>query len=295
MDQQPDRTVEDALTRLRKVATDRPELREAALAYEIMIPILRHADLITAPAAFSSADVAAKMDKGLFLLQGIELDIDGKAYSDLVLKLAEALAALGSKNYSRAEAADEIAGALKNNAFDACILLKYVAGLDRDWVRALALNHNLDPDLLWTLGSTAIRPALRGLQRQLTPLANAAGWGKGYCFVCGATAALAELRGNNQSRHLRCGQCGADWPVRRLQCIYCGNDDHRSLGFLYAENHNDPARLEVCDSCSGYIKVISSFDPLPPDLLTVEDLITLHLDFIAMERGYSHGPASGPH
>jgi FdhE protein len=45
-------------------------------------------------------------------------------------------------------------------------------------------------------------------------------------------------------------------------------------------------RVEVCDSCSGYLKVIATFDPTPPEMLAVADLATLHLDYIAQERGY---------
>lgn len=46
-------------------------------------------------------------------------------------------------------------------------------------------------------------------------------------------------------------------------------------------------RIETCDKCGCYLKVISSFAPSPPELLVVEDLATLHLDYIAEERGYA--------
>jgi len=46
-------------------------------------------------------------------------------------------------------------------------------------------------------------------------------------------------------------------------------------------------RVEVCDKCNGYLKVVSSFAPSPPEMLPVEDLATLHLDYIAQERGYA--------
>jgi FdhE protein len=46
-------------------------------------------------------------------------------------------------------------------------------------------------------------------------------------------------------------------------------------------------RVEVCDKCHGYLKVINSFTPTSPEMLTVEDLATLHLDYIAEARGYA--------
>ena len=69
--------------------------------------------------------------------------------------------------------------------------------------------------------------------------------------------------------------------------MYCGNQDHNSLGYLYAESQPDKMRVEVCDQCHGYLKVIASFSPTPPELLAIEDLATLHLDYIAQQRGYA--------
>jgi hypothetical protein len=36
----------------------------------------------------------------------------------------------------------------------------------------------------------------------------------------------------------------------------------------------------------GYLKVIAAFTPTPPEMLPVEDLATLHLDYIAQKPSY---------
>jgi hypothetical protein len=284
----PDNTADPAVNRLRALSSDFPALKETALAYETILPLLREADLGVAPAFLSTDEAIVKIKKGSFLLKNIELNIDRGAYCDLMVRLAEALEQLGRDRYPRAEACRDIRVALEEESLDAGSFLVDMAGGISDKTIPIASDHSLEHDLLWTLGWSSIRPALRKWQQQLAPLVDAAGWGKGHCYVCGAAAALAELRGNNQFRHLRCSQCGADWPVQHLQCVYCGNDDHRSLSFIYAESPV-PARAEVCDACNRYIKVIPSLEPLSPDLLAVEDLATLSLDLIAMERGYRHG------
>lgn len=46
-------------------------------------------------------------------------------------------------------------------------------------------------------------------------------------------------------------------------------------------------RIEVCEKCCGYLKVVVSFSPLPPEMLFVEDLATVQLDYIAQWRGYA--------
>jgi FdhE protein len=45
-------------------------------------------------------------------------------------------------------------------------------------------------------------------------------WSQAYCPVCGAWPAFAELRGVERARHLRCGRCGAGWPMPALACTY---------------------------------------------------------------------------
>src|SRR5438552_1345771 len=47
------------------------------------------------------------------------------------------------------------------------------------------------------------------------------GWSRGYCPVCGAWPVLAELRGLERTRCLRCGRCGVDWQRPWLACVYC--------------------------------------------------------------------------
>jgi FdhE protein len=96
---------------------------------------------------------------------------------------------------------------------------------------------------------------------------------------------LGELR-ENGARHLRCGRCGAGWPVRRLCCPSCGNEDHGTLPTLSEEGNLGKRRVEACDRCGRYVKVIASAAPTVPELLAVEDLATLHLDIIARGRRY---------
>jgi formate dehydrogenase maturation protein FdhE len=69
--------------------------------------------------------------------------------------------------------------------------------------------------------------------------------------------------------------------------MYCGNENHRTLGYLYGVPRYADLRAEVCDKCRGYLKVIVSFHPTPADILPIEDLATLHLDYSALERGYA--------
>jgi FdhE protein len=99
------------------------------------------------------------------------------------------------------------------------------------------------------------------------------------------------LQENEQALHLRCGHCGADWPSARLRCRQCGNEDHETQRFFYPEDKHNLLRVEACDLCKSYLKVVAAYSPTPAEMLVIEDLATIHLDCIAQEHGYER-PAS---
>jgi FdhE protein len=273
--------------RLREVAQDSPELEDAARLYSVMLPLLGIADLHAGAVSLTPEAAREKMEQGLPLLCDLALDFDKQAVSELMMQLAAALEDAGGNEPSRSAAARCIREAFENGAVDMDDLLPHIAEGENDAFCAAAERLDLEPGLLRVLAQNSLRPALQAWSRQVSPMAAGIPWQRNYCFVCGAGALLAELQDDNQVKHLRCGQCGADWRVRRLQCMHCGNENHRTLGYLYAEGRQARMRVEVCEECKGYIKVIAAFTPTPPELLPVEDLATMHLDFAAEERGYS--------
>jgi len=270
--------------RLHALVEQSPDLQDAAHFYEIILPLVKDADLHAAPVSIGPEEASVKLAAGLPLLQDVELEVDLAAVHGLILRLACALENLGGSDRERYR---RIREALEADRLETGTLLSSIAAGDQGPVAAAAHRLQLDADLVRTLIQNAFKPALHAWRRQLSPLLNGIPWDRGNCPVCGAVAILGELQDNHLAKHLRCGQCGADWPFRRLQCMYCGNEDHQSLGYLYGEPRHAEMRLEVCDKCRGYLKVIVSFHPTPPDILPIEDLATLHLDYIALERGYA--------
>ena len=287
------------IQRLRALEKERPELKDTTLIYEAILPVLREADLHAGVISLTSSQVREKMETGEPLLADLDLDLDGEAVQRLMIRLAAAVEAIGKKRrqfwtglpgFSKADdfgdTARRVRSALETGKLNINELLPHLAAGSRKQIDAAARGLYLDPDLVWTLAQNALKPALRAWCRQLSPLAAEISWNKGICFACGAPATLAELQGNDQAKHLRCGACGADWQVRRMQCAQCGNEDHKTQHYLYAEGRRDTMRVEVCDACKGYIKVIASFSPSPAEMITIEDLATVHLDALAREQGY---------
>ncbi len=161
------------------------------------------------------------------------------------------------------------------------------AAISQDEVRLveIAQANGMDPAALAAVANLAAVPLLQACQRQLE--ADTPGsWPHGYCPVCGALAAMAEMRGIEHARRLRCGRCGGDWPVGLVQCPYCRESHHRPLGSLQPEGAGDARKVDTCNGCKGYIKSVTTLSAWPPYRVALEDLATVDLDMVALDRGY---------
>lgn len=279
----PNAAIDPLVAQLRALEQKHPDLQPAAVLYEIILPSIRDADLKVVPAEITPEQARSKLGRGLPLLHALELTFDHAAARELILCIA---AGVEKSKTAKAHAAHEIRAALEKNRLNSEVLFTLVASTNSQDLFTLAKDQKLDGDLLWTLARHSLKPAFRAWQRQLAPFVHEVDWEKGACFVCGVGATLAELQGNDQEKHLRCGQCGADWMFRRIACMYCHNDDPKRLGFFQLEK-GGTVRVETCENCKGYLKIINAFAPNTLESIVIQDLTTLPFDYIAREKGYT--------
>ena len=109
----------------------------------------------------------------------------------------------------------------------------------------------------------------------------------GWCPTCGAWPTLAELRGLERLRHLRCGRCGDDWEFDWLRCPFCDEREHARLAWLAPETTRETRRVETCASCRAYVKTVATLAATSPAELLVEDLVTVDLDVVALHAGHA--------
>ena len=288
----PNENGNSVLQHLQTLVREYHEISEAAEFYAALLPVLNTIDLCAAPLDLPADQARAKLESGTPLLQGIDLPVDDEAARSLMVRMARALGNVHSgktKHLGRADFARQIQCLAEEGRLKAGLLLQLASTGEKDKIAALAVTWQVDADLLWLLARHALTPPLREWARQLAPTVDHSKWHQSRCFVCGAQALLGELQGAEAAKHLRCGQCGADWGGRRLQCTFCGNDSLQTFRYMVLEAEPNGRRVEVCDQCKGYLKVIVTFDPTPPERLLIQDLATLHLDYIAQERGYARG------
>jgi FdhE protein len=82
-----------------------------------------------------------------------------------------------------------------------------------------------------------------------------------------------------------CSRCSATWLYQRLQCPFCQNQDHSTLGYFPSAD-GGPYRLYVCDCCNGYLKAVDLRRTQGDFVPAVERCLTALLDRQAQEAGY---------
>ena len=156
----------------------------------------------------------------------------------------------------------------------------------------LARSADVDAGRLFAVAQLAVIPLLFACLERFADRVPA-GWSRGYCPLCGAWPTLAEMRGLDRSRRLRCGRCRGDWQLPVLRCSYCDELRHDRLHALVPEDEEHTRRVDVCESCKGYIKTFATLQALPPRSLAMLDLATLELDVMTQDRGYARPSRPG--
>jgi FdhE protein len=175
---------------------------------------------------------------------------------------------------------------------DVFTLFRASVNQDGDRIKQLAVALGADPEAFQAVAVLIPVPFLHACNRRWAR-SLAASWIEGYCPVCGAWPAFAEVRGIERSRHLRCGRCGGEWQTRGLYCLYCGMTDHKELVSLVPENSGSNSVIDACTRCRGYVKTFTTLQGSPPDRVMLDDLASVELDVAAVEQGYKRPEGAG--
>jgi FdhE protein len=175
---------------------------------------------------------------------------------------------------------------------DSIRLLAAAVRQDLVEIGALADAAGIDRGALTSIAHLAAFPLLQSCGRLLEDRIPQS-WMHGYCPICAAWPILAERRGLDRTRRLRCGRCGGEWEVQWLCCIYCGERQHEHLGSMVPEEREERLNVETCSSCRGYLKSVATLQAIPPFELLLQDLETVEFDLVALERGYGRPQECG--
>ena len=219
------------------------------------------------------------------LLDGAVINVAPRLVGRWVRHILGVAAAAGTE-------VEPIARRITTGRFDPLLFFESAVAQDVDRFHEVALVDRDDHGLLRGLASLIAMPMLQSCRRAWAERVPT-DWAYGYCPICGGWPALAEVRGLDGARHLRCGCCGGDWRTEWLRCPFCGEGDHEKLGSLVSPDKLERETIEVCDGCRGYVKTVTTLSPIRPEHVVLQDLATLVLDIAALERGYRRPAAKG--
>ena len=161
-----------------------------------------------------------------------------------------------------------------------------------DRIEELAATRGADAAGLQAVAALVPVPLLHACNRRWAASISRS-WVEGYCPVCGAWPAFAEVRGIERTRIFRCGRCGGEWHARLLSCPYCTEGSHHALVSLVPENGESHGTIDACTSCHGYVKTFTRLRGCEPDTVMLEDLASVHFDVAALEQGYTRPSGAG--
>ena len=108
------------------------------------------------------------------------------------------------------------------------------------------------------------------------------------CPFCGGPPQLSILRAESTAdgggRWLQCAMCATTWPLRRVLCPACGEEDERRLGYYRAPEF-DHLRVDACESCHRYLKTVD-LTRTGLAVPAVDEVAGASLDLWAADQGY---------
>jgi len=146
-------------------------------------------------------------------------------------------------------------------------------------------DENRGFDLIGFFLEESLRPAMEMTAERYASTISRSGWTEGYCPVCGKDPKIGALKEEEGRKFLFCNQCGTEWLFRRIKCPFCGNEEQKNLSY-FTVNSDERYRVDVCDACKRYVKIVDLRNSNKDPDLDIEDIATLHLDMLANEEGY---------
>jgi FdhE protein len=223
--------------------------------------------------------------EGAPLLGGAVISVDRRVVGRWLSRLLARTADVASE-------ARPLHEAFRAGRLDPLALLEAAVADDVARLETAAAPLSGDQAPLRAIAPLMAMPLLHAAQRRLASRV-APNWLRGYCPVCGAWPILAEDRGLERTRRLRCLRCSADWAGDWLHCPYCDERDHTKLGGLVPGTSGESRRVETCSVCRGYLKTHTRLQATPAAELALEDLASAGLDAAALGHGYARPQGLG--
>jgi formate dehydrogenase maturation protein FdhE len=178
--------------------------------------------------------------------------------------------------------------ALSDDATSLRLVIDAVLDIDTERLTQFAISSKIGPDETAFIIINWLKPFFISLREKADRMPDNTEDLR-HCPFCGNLPDMAALvSGMDGKRYLHCSLCENRWAYKRIACAVCGIEDSSMLEYLSSED--DPRhRLDVCAACNGFIKTVrlEKFEDIEGFDLSVENILTAHLDSAALNRGYN--------
>jgi FdhE protein len=272
----------ELLAQIDRLMEKRPIYRDALSVYRELVVLLEEAGPEIEYASGDKEVSEIKAKEGFPLFSREELPIDLKATSSLFTQV------LGHLSSKKREDEEALKRALERARTDGQWIegaLRAFLARDEATIDAMAQTVSLDSTVLKFVTAMALKPSLNTLRGLVSGAIQKGNWEYGYCPLCGSRPDMAYLDEQGK-RMLHCELCGFEWNYPRIKCPFCENSDSEELGYFMSQEEKG-LRVDFCKKCNAYIKTIDLRVAEAPAPLELENLITLHLDMLAHEQGFT--------
>ncbi len=237
-----------------------------------------------APIQISDELLEIKSGRDLPLIDPAGFMIDTEAAGKLCLAICDIAK---TANPHLAQSAQKLLDAI-NRGIDLTSAFTHLLQANHAQIDRTAKQLDIEYNVLIFFLYNSINPCLRlGAEQLSVYLERQDPWQQGYCPICGSPPVLSVLEDEGQ-RFLICSFCWHTWSAKRGLCPFCDQHDKTSIGYFFSEEEKE-YRVYTCDTCKKYTKTI---DTVKADRLIyppLEQLVTLHLDMQASQKGYQSG------
>jgi formate dehydrogenase maturation protein FdhE len=270
-----------ALDDLEREIAGRPELElpGRTLARILAAAFGRQASALVAPDVSDASAGSPEMEaiqtawaQGRPAAHAVNLDFDKKVLATSALSIMQAWQHDAPPEHERF--CEHVRRAPDSVRAWACLALRG----ERESLERAVVEAGLDARLVETVIRLVVLPELAPWAESLCEQLGEGTWSHGSCPVCASSPVLAESRGLERRRYLRCDRCAADWPCDRFRCAFCDQSDHRTLRYQFADGEGERRRLQVCDRCGGRLKIVATLARLSAPALLVAELAAVHLE-----------------
>lgn len=225
-----------------------------------------------------TADAAIqKLREGKYLLEGIHWTVNNDIFRSIIDDLLTVLKARGERTDGLEKTLSGISDPIPTN------LPELVKSTAKTAINLTTQEKETLVYLLWQ----ALKVFYRNEAEQFSAIDYSQHWSKSTCPFCGGLPKISQLQKESGKRLLACHLCWTKWSVHRVGCPYCGNTSNETLSYFYAGG-NRGYRADVCNVCKKYIKTVDENALGRETIPEVEDIITYHLDTLAISEGYQN-------